>query len=156
MADETLLLLASEVRAKTLRLLQGVSDRDARWAPEGLANNILWHAGHSLWVVEHLGVSPATGKGLQLPDGWKELFAAGSKPTSDTQWPSLAQVIDRLQEQLTRLTAAIRASSDERLNQIIDPARNRTLRYCILHGLHDEAGHQGEIYLLKKLTARNK
>jgi hypothetical protein len=154
MADETLVLLASEERGKTLRLLKGVSDQDARWAPQGLSNNILWHAGHSLWVVEHLGLAPATGKPLQLPDGWKDLFAAGSKPTPATPWPPLAQVIDRLQEQLTRLTTTLRALSDDRLTQIIDPARNRTLRYSILHGLHDEAGHQGEIYLLKKLTAR--
>ena len=154
MADETLVLLGTEVRGKTVRLLQGVSDREARWTPEGLSNNIVWHAGHSLWVVEALGLAPATGKGLQLPDGWKELFAAGSKPSPATAWPALAEVVDRLQEQLTRLTGAIRGLSQERLSQIVDPARNRTLRYSILHGIHDEAGHQGEIYLLKKLIAR--
>jgi hypothetical protein len=154
MADETLLLLANEVRGKTLRLLQGVSDDEGRWAPTGLSNNIVWHAGHSLWVVEQLGVAPATGKGLELPEGWRELFAAGSKPGPGTQWPALAQVVERLQEQLTRLAGAIRGLSDERLNQIVDPARNRTLRYSILHGLHDEAGHQGEIWLLKKMATR--
>lgn len=154
MADETLVLLASEVRGKTLRLLEGVSDQDARWAPQGLGNNIVWHAGHSFWVVEQLGVAPATGKGLQLPDGWKELFAAGSKPGPETKWPALDQVVERLQEQLTRLTTTIRGLSEERLNQIIDPARNRTLRYSILHGLHDEAGHQGEIWLLRKMVSR--
>jgi hypothetical protein len=66
----------------------------------------------------------------------------------------VAQVVDRLQEQLTRLTGVIRGLSDERLDQIVDPARNRTLRYSILHGLHDEAGHQGEIWLLKKMATR--
>ena len=34
---------------------------------------------------------------------------------------------------------------------MIDPARNRTVRYNILHGLHDEANHQGEMWLLHKL-----
>jgi hypothetical protein len=154
MADETLALLATEVRGKTLRLLQRVSDREAQWTPEGQSNNIVWHAGHSLWVVEALGLVPATGKGLQLPDGWKELFASGSKPSPATPWPALADVVERLQEQLTRLTTVIRGLSDERLNHIVDPARNRTLRYSILHGLQDEAGHQGEIWLLKKLGAR--
>jgi hypothetical protein len=37
---------------------------------------------------------------------------------------------------------------------VVDPARNRTLRFSILHGLHDEADHQGEIHLLKKLYGR--
>ncbi len=31
--------------------------------------------------------------------------------------------------------------------------RNRTLGGMIVHALHDEAGHQGEIHLLKKLAA---
>jgi hypothetical protein len=154
MADETLLLLASEVRGKTLRLLSGLTDPEARWTPQGLANNILWHAGHSLWVVEALALAPATAKTLQLPPGWKDLFAAGSKPTAATPWPPIAAVVERLQDQLTRLTTTIRTLTDDRLNQIIDPARNRSLRFSILHGLHDEAGHQGEIYLLKKLLAR--
>ena len=33
-----------------------------------------------------------------------------------------------------------------------DTTRNGTLRGMIVHALHDEAGHQGEIYLLKKLA----
>ena len=48
MADESLILLGKEVRGKTLRLLEGVSDTDARWVPPGLDNSIVWHAGHSL------------------------------------------------------------------------------------------------------------
>ena len=40
------------------------------------------------------------------------------------------------------------------LSEIIDAPRNRTLRYSILHGLHDEAWHQGEMHLLKKLLAK--
>ena len=40
--------------------------------------------------------------------------------------------------------------------RITDPAKNRTLRFSILHGLHDEAGHQGEIYLLKKMWGKKK
>jgi len=60
MADETLLLLAKEVRAKTLRLLEDVDEGQARFAAPGLNNTILWNAGHVVIVNEHLGVSPAT------------------------------------------------------------------------------------------------
>ena len=52
------------------------------------------------------------------------------------------------------LTAAIAGLSEADLQRIVDPQRNRTLRYSILHGLHDEAGHQGEIWLLRKLHGR--
>ena len=63
-------------------------------------------------------------------------------------------MVGRLRDQLQRLVAAIHALPPERLAQTIDPFRNRTLRYSIVHGLHDEASHQGEIYLLKKLYGK--
>ena len=59
MPDETLMLLAREVRNKTLKLLDGLTDAQARFAAAGLNNSILWNAGHALVVVEHLGVGLA-------------------------------------------------------------------------------------------------
>jgi DinB superfamily len=151
MPDETLQLLAREVRGKTLRILDGVSDSDARFVPSGLNNSIIWHAGHSYWVVEALSVAAASGKPAQYPAGWLELFSSKSRPTVDTKFPSLAEVVAQLRSQLERLIAAIEPLSSQQLERIIDPTRNRTVRYNILHGLHDEASHQGEIWLLRKL-----
>ena len=149
MPDESLILLATEVRGKTLRLLDGVSDADARFAPPGLNNTILWHAGHALVVVEHLSVSPATGRPPSHPDGWFETFSWKSDPATVTRWPALREVVERLRDQLQRLTSAIQSLTPERL-AATEP-NGRTLRYSILHGLHDEANHQGEIYLLRKM-----
>ena len=154
MADETLLLLAKEVRGKTLKLLEGVDDQQARFAAPGLNNTILWHGGHALVVVESLSVSPATGKPPAYLADWFEKFSWKSNPATVTSWPTVAQVTAALRDQLQRLLAAIEPLSDQQLNQIVDQARNRTLRYSILHGLHDEAGHQGEMYLLKKMYAK--
>lgn len=155
MLDPTLILLANEVRGKTLRLLADVADDQARFTgTPALNNSILWHAGHSLWVVEQLAVAPATDRPAVYPPGWFEAFAAKSTPATVAAWPTLAEVTAALTDQLARLTAALGMLRQERLDQVIDVARNRTLRYSILHGLHDEAGHQGEIYLLKKMWAR--
>ncbi len=154
MADETLLLLAKEIRGKTLKSLDGLSDEQVRFAAPGLNNPILWHAGHALIVNEHLGVSPATGKPPLYPQGWFELFSWASKPTATTKWPSLAEVTEKLRDQLERLTTAIRALPPERMDEIVDREKNRTMRFSILHGLHDEAIHQGEIHLLKKMRAK--
>ena len=151
MPDESLLLLASEVRGKTLRLLDGVSDDVARFAPPDLNNSILWHAGHALVVVEHLGLMPATGRAAGYPAGWFDTFSWGSKPATVTAWPPLSEVVAALRDQLARLTAILQSLSPEQLDAIVDKNRNRTLRYSVLHGLHDEAGHQGEIWLLRKL-----
>ena len=154
MSDKTLLLLASEIRGKTLRLLENMDDAQARFAAPGTNNSILWNAGHAVIVNEHLGVIPATGAAPSYPAEWFEKFSWQSKPATVTSWPTVEQVRVALREQLQRLTAAIEALPPDRLDQVVDQARNRTLRFTILHGLHDEAGHQGEIYLLKKLYAR--
>jgi len=154
--DESLMLLATEVRGKTLRLLDGIDDTQARFAGPGLNNSILWNGGHSLIVVEELGVSPATGKPPAYPAGWFEKFSWKSTPATVTSWPAIEEVRIALRDQLQRLTAAIEGLPNDQLSKISDPAKNRTLRYSILHGLHDEAGHQGEIHLLKKLHARTK
>jgi len=152
--DESLMLLAKEVRGKTLRLLEGIDGAQARFSAPGLQNSILWNAGHALIVVEHLGNSAATGKPPVYPDGWFDKFSWKSNPATVTAWPSIEEVRAALRDQLQRLTATIETLTDSQLSKIVDQAKSRTLRYSILHGLHDEAGHQGEIYLLKKMWGK--
>jgi hypothetical protein len=153
MPDESLILLGKEVRGKTLRLLEGLTDAHARWVPPGLSNSIIWHAGHSYTVVEHL-VFGGAGAVPSQPEGWMETFSWKSRPTPDTQFPPLSEVVAKLTDQLTRVTNLVQSLDESRLPQIVDPARGRTLRFCILHGWHDEANHQGEIWLLKKLISK--
>ena len=158
MADETLLTLADEVRSKTLRLLEGVGDDLARFTAPGLNNSVLWHAGHALMLVEHLCIMPATAGAPQYPTGWFEMFGWQSHPAAVPRdaWPPLAEAVGRLREQLDRLRGVIGGLSQEQLSRVVDLARNRTLRYSIVHGLHDEASHQGEIHLLRKIYARGR
>jgi hypothetical protein len=156
MPDESLLLLAKEVRGKTLRILDNVAEQQALFAPPGLHNTILWHAGHSLIVVEHSGVSPATGKPPVYPRDWFDKFSWESKPATVKRWPTLAEVKSKLIDQAERLTAAIQHLTEQQLSQKIgDSAKPRSLRLSILHGLHDEAGHQGEMWLLKKMQSKD-
>ena len=155
MPDQTLLLLLSDVRDKTLRLLDGVSDTDARWAPPGTANHILWHAGHAYVVVQALSARAFGSAAPSYPDGWFDKFSWQSKPATVTAWPTLAEVMQKLREQKAELAKVIAALTEPQLDTQVGTAeRPRTLRHAIMHGLHDEANHQGEIYLLKKLLAR--
>ena len=152
--DDTLLLLANEVRSKTLWLLDGVTDEMACFAAPGLVNSILWHAGHALVVIEHLAIAPATSRTPELPKGWFEKFGWDSRPLTIKDWPAFSEVFAALHAQLPRLTAAITALSAQQLDQVIDVQHGTTLRYDIVHGLHDEANHQGEIWLLRKVYAK--
>jgi hypothetical protein len=157
MADETLLMLFDEVRGKTLRLLEGVTENQARWAPAGLANHILWHAGHIYVVVEALTVV-ALGKTLELPAGWHVMFSWESRPADvpGERWPALIEVVEALRLQHQRLRVVIAALSAEELAAPPPRAERGSVRHRILHGLHDEANHGGEIWLLRKMQNTGK
>ena len=111
MTDATLVMLASEIRGKTLRVLDIVTEEQARFTGHpGLNNSILWHAGHCVVTVERLCVVPAHGTGqvAAYPAGWFETFGAGSQPATVTAWPTLAEVKTLLTDQLERLLSILK------------------------------------------------
>ena len=157
MPDQSLLLLLDEVRGKTLRLLHAVTDPEARWTPPRLHNHILWHAGHSFVLVESLAME-AVGDLPQIPDGWFEIFSWESDPAqvASYRWPTLAQVVAQLTEQHAGLRRIIEGLSEVQLSRPLPGRGDHTARYAILHALHDEACHSGEIWLLRKLIRTSK
>jgi hypothetical protein len=154
MPDPCLLLLLDEVRGKTLRILKSIPAEHARWAPAGLQNTILWHAGHAFVLVECLSMK-SVGRQPQIPDGWFEIFSWESRPdlVPDDRWPQLADVIACLDSQRARLLTLIAGLSDEQLEQPSAASSRRNVRSAILHGLHDEACHCGEMHLLAKMQS---
>jgi hypothetical protein len=136
--------LAREVRGDTLRFLQAAHPDELTWAPPGTANHLLWHAGHAVWLQDVLCVKLIVGRS-ELPAGWEELFGMGSRPERQRKpWPGKAELLDRLQAQLFRLEELLPAVADAALDRLPPdphPGDDRTLGYCILHGLHDEAKH---------------
>ncbi len=152
MADQTLLLLLDDVRSKLLKRLEGVTAHQATWAPQGMQNHILWHAGHAAMVLERLTMD-ALGKPSQTPAGWFELFGWDSRPAAveTSEWPTLATVVGELEQQKTRMHDLISGLSEA---QLAAPAANKpehSVRFRIAHALHDEASHSGEIWLLRKI-----
>jgi hypothetical protein len=59
-----------------------------------------------------------------------------------------------LSDQLRRLLAALETTQDATLGRVANPCGD-TLAGRIIHGLHDEARHQGEMHLLMKLCRQN-
>lgn len=148
------MFLAKDVRNKTLRILADLTEAEAGFKAPGLTNSILWHAGHALTVVEHLAVVRLTGGNPSYPAGWFQSFSWKSNPAAVTSWPTLEQVRAQLNSQLNTLLPLIERATEEQLNAVYDPAKGATVRWSIVHGLQDEAGHQGEIWLLKKMARR--
>ena len=157
MPDASLLLLLDEVRGKTLRILEAAPAEFGLWAPPGLRNHITWHAGHAYVVVESLAMR-ALGRPPVLPDGWFAMFSWDSDPARvpRDRWPPLGEIIARLREQRARLKRILAGLTDSALEAPAAGSPSRSVRYAILHGLHDEACHSGEMYLLLKMQARSR
>jgi hypothetical protein len=156
MADDTLVMMIDEVRGKTLRLLQGVSEEQSRWTPPGLHNSILWQAGHAYCLLEYLGMATFA-QPVQMPDGWLDMFSWSSKPETvpPGNWPKLAEVVAALKDQHQRAHQAIAALSPAQLAAPVDDPKShwhgKPKSAILFHGLHDEAVHSGEVGLLRKL-----
>ena len=155
MPDASLLLLLDEVRQKTLRILKSVPPESARWAPPGLQNTILWHAGHAFVLLEWLTMT-ALDREPQIPDGWFEMFSWESRPAKvpANRWPSLSEVIKQLEAQHEEKRGLISGLSAQELDRPSAGNPARAVRFAILHALHDEACHCGEMYLLAKMFMR--
>jgi hypothetical protein len=146
--------LARQVRAETLRLLAAAPEAWLTWALDGTSNHLLWHAAHALWLQDVLFVELVTGRS-ELPEGWAESFGMDCRPVALTNqlglWPRREDVARRLAEQLSRILALIDELPAERLSSGAGAANRRSLLASLIHAWHDEAKHQGEMYLLLKL-----
>ena len=140
--------LVRQVRDFTIELL-AVDNRDmVLWSPAGTSNHMIWHAGHSLWVQDALCVEPLTGTS-ELPDGWARQFGQDGDPVAaQTDWPNRTSVRDLLSKQQARLIELVGDMRDDQL--VVDAGNPNDLVGGIIHGLHDEGRHQGEMYLLFK------
>ncbi|HXY35308.1 MAG TPA: DinB family protein [Planctomycetaceae bacterium] len=155
MSDKSLLTLWDEVRGKTLAVLGGVSEQASLWAPPGLHNSIRWHAGHCYVMVERLCAS-AIGNEPVAPEGWIELFSWDSRPqdVAPEQWPALQSIVEQLVSQHRRLHATFARLTDDELEVALPASRHQTVRRKIIHALHDEACHCGEMWLLRKMLVQ--
>ncbi|MCS6977104.1 MAG: DinB family protein [Gemmatales bacterium] len=143
--------LARQVRERTMQLLAAAPAEALLWSPPGTQNHILWHAGHAVWLMDVLGVEILTGRS-ELPAGWAEIFGMNCRPPSVTRnWPSRTAILDRLRSQLHRYLTILDHLPDDQPPLPEDPvAARRSVVGRLLHGLHDEACHSGEMYLLLK------
>ena len=151
-SDQSLLELFDQVREKTLEVLDGVTESQAAWKPPGLRNSILWHAAHCCVVAESL-IQRALDQDAELPQGWFDMFSWKACPSNipPDRWPTLEDVVGELQSQRPRLRRVLAGLTEEQLTAAVPRKPQRSVRNLIIHALHDEACHAGEIWLLRKI-----
>jgi hypothetical protein len=143
--------LATQVRTTTIQLVELVPADWLLWAPTGTSNHITWHAGHAVWVQDCLCIEPLTGNS-ELTPGWPEKFGMNCRPVAQTtDWPNRDQLLHKLHTQLDRLLVLLEEHADQLIDIGPNPPDRWDLTRGIIHALHDEARHQGEMNLLRKL-----
>ena len=154
MSDRTLLAVLDEIRGSLLGTLSRVDEAAAVWRTPGLANHIVWHAGHAYVVVEWLTMG-ALGLEPVAPPGWFALFSWESRPgeTPPEDFPPLAEVVRQLQQQHERMKRLFASLGELDLKNAAVDQPDRSVREIIVHALQDEAAHRGEIHLLRKMYA---
>jgi hypothetical protein len=113
---------------------------------------MLWHAGHALWVCDVLTVQPITGHS-ELPPGWAATFGQNSHPAITREWPDGGTVRNLLEAQLDRILKLHSKHGESIVARASEtpPHGGWPLLSGMIHGWHDEARHQGEMFLLHKL-----
>lgn len=143
--------MVRQIRSFTIELLGVDNPAMYVWAPSGTSNHMLWHGGHVLWVQDVLCVERLTGASeLPGPVGeWERKFGQDCDPVAtQTDWPDREHVQELLTQQQIRLHELIGKMGDEQL--VVAPDAPKDLVGGIIHGLHDESRHHGEMYLLFK------
>jgi hypothetical protein len=147
----TLQEMLRQIRGFTRKLLDETNPEWIHWAPEGTSNHMLWHAGHAIWVQDLLCVQKLTGE-TDLDEEWGKKFGMDCEPVAaQKSWPAQSEVAELLAKQQVRLHELLEAMTPEQL--VIQTENDRDVVGGIIHGLHDEAKHHGEMYLLHKLCA---
>ncbi|MCS7021458.1 MAG: DinB family protein [Gemmataceae bacterium] len=149
--------LARQVRERTRQILLAAPEQALLWAPTGTQNHILWHAGHAVWLMDVLGIALLTGR-RSLEPHWDQLFGMHCQPPRQTRnWPTREEIDRRLNEQLHHYLLLLEQAPAEQFDLPVSPAQARhSLSGRLLHGLHDEACHSGEMYLLLKQWHRQR
>jgi hypothetical protein len=144
-------------REQTLARLEGVSRDDWFKMPEGITH-LGWQIGH-LAVAQYRiclervrGVRPEDEQ--LVPPRYFDLFAKGSQPQADrTIYPDNDEIWDLFHRVHTRTLADLSQLSEADLDQPILGQHHvlKVKRDCLTYQLWHEAGHMGQIALVKRL-----
>ena len=147
----TLLEMLKQIRGFTIHLLENTNPDWVTWSPDGTSNHMIWHAGHAIWVEDLLCVKRLQGDSYLVDDAWTSKFGQHCDPVSEqTDWPTVDEMKNALLDQQAKMTELIEGMTPEQL--VIDSENNRDLVGGMIHAMHDESKHQGEMYLLHKLA----
>lgn len=152
MKDNQVFAMGKLVRGLTVNSLKNVSDEHMLITLDGLNNNILWNAGHILYL-HGVFLYTQTGNDIPLPDSYKGRFNIGTSPSDWDETPDPAEVLS----QLASFCERIEKDRADNKFQNFDPfplfggLTIDTLHESVMFNCAHEGIHLGRIGTIKKL-----
>ncbi len=150
------------VRNYTLELVEGLSDEEWYWSPEGMTTHVAWQLGHVAMAQYGLTLFRQRGRVLEdakmMPGKFRKKFMKGTKPTGvreDYPTPEeIRQVMNAVNEQM--LLELPNFDTPEHLaEEIGEPhAGFGTKLGALLFACDHEMLHAGQIGLLRRLMGK--
>lgn len=142
MNDDQVFAMSKFVRGLTINSLKKVSDEHMLATPDGLKNNMLWNAGHILYIHGAF-LYAHTGNDIPLPDTYKAWFNIGTSPNDWKETPDPAEVQSRLSsfcDQIEKDRADNKFKNFEPFHlfgdQTIDSVHESLMFLCAHEGIH--------------------
>ena len=143
------------VRGNTIKAVNGISENQANYIPEGFNNNILWNLGH-IYLVQEKFAFNFIPEPMHVPDGFTELFDRGSKPSEwKLQPPTLTEMVNILEDQTKRIKKVLAERLEEVVaNPFVMPTglTLKTVEEFLTFSMYHEGMHVQTIRILEKLS----
>lgn len=150
MNEEMIFTLLKTVRAGTLQTVEQISKKyanDIDTLPEGYNNNLRWHLGHIVTIMDQLGNLPAGEKSM-LPPEYSASFANGTSPDDwNDETPSLEEITTALKEQPEQLQERFAGRLADPLPQVfsLSGVDFDTVGSLLAFNYYHEGMHYGQI-----------
>ncbi len=145
------------IRNNTINAVKELSQNQAVEVPEGFNNSILWNLGHIYLVQERFAFGFAQDP-MELPDGFTDLFAGGTKPSDwKVQPPTLSELIQLLEDQTSRISEKLNNRLAEAISNPLTLSSGLTLKTIgefLTFSMYHEGMHVQTIKMLKKFSAQ--
>jgi hypothetical protein len=120
MRNEILLKQLKAFRHNTLSVVEGLTEEEADFVPEGFNNNIRWNLGH-IYLDQYDWLYHKTREDNPAPKHYRELFGYGSKPENWQKTPpTLEELRNRLMEQVQFIEQQFGYRLDQELDELTD------------------------------------
>ncbi len=146
-------------RVYSSSLLEGLTDDQWFWTPDGLTTHIAWQVGHltmseyGLTLFQQRGRDRDIDKKL-MSSSFRKLFMRGTIPVADREaYPSPGEILESLNRVHAQMRVEVPAFDDAELDSPIGPPHSGyATRYgALLFAGDHEMIHAGQIGILRRL-----